>query len=148
MTTGAGEPLFVDTNILVYGAVPEGPFYATARQALETHVALGSALWVSRQILREFLAVLTRPQEFTPPIPIEVLAPAVRRFESLMQVADETAEVTARLLTLLEVVPCGGKQIHDANIVATMQVIGVRRLLTANPSDFHRFGSLITLGPL
>ena len=37
----------------------------------------------------------------------------------------------------------GGKQVHDANIVATMIAHGETRLLTFNESDFRRFGSLI-----
>ena len=39
----------------------------------------------------------------------------------------------------------GGKQVHDANIVATMLTHGETRLLTFNGADFHRFGSLIDL---
>jgi len=42
----------------------------------------------------------------------------------------------------------GGKQVHDANIVATMLVYGIPRLLTANPSDFARFAHLLTVEPL
>ncbi len=37
----------------------------------------------------------------------------------------------------------GGKQVHDANIVATMLAHGETRLLTFNGGDFHRFDSLI-----
>ncbi len=44
----------------------------------------------------------------------------VRYFQRRFQVADETAVVTARLLTLLRTIPAGGAQIHDANIVATL----------------------------
>ena len=32
-----------------------------------------------------------------------------------------------------------GKQVHDANIVATMLAHGVGRLLTFNVADFQRF---------
>ena len=39
----------------------------------------------------------------------------------------------------------GGKQIHDANIVATMLRYGVLALLTCNPEDFLRFKTLITI---
>lgn len=33
----------------------------------------------------------------------------------------------------------GGKQVHDANIVATMLAYGVPALLTHNGRDFERF---------
>ena len=38
--------------------------------------------------------------------------------------------------------------LHDANIVATMQVYDIKRLLTHNMRDFARFSSLITILPL
>ncbi len=41
--------------------------------------------------------------------------------------------------------PVGGRQIHDANIVATMQVHSIQKLLTDNVADFRRFGSIITI---
>ena len=37
----------------------------------------------------------------------------------------------------------GGKQIHDANVVATMLASGIPALLTHNVSDFDRFRNLI-----
>ncbi len=37
----------------------------------------------------------------------------------------------------------GGKQVHDANIVATMLAHGETRLLTFNGADFRRFSSVI-----
>ena len=38
-----------------------------------------------------------------------------------------------------------GRQVHDANIVATMIAHGERRLLTFNTADFKRFGAAIEL---
>ena len=42
-------------------------------------------------------------------------------------------------------VPVGGRQIHDANIVATMLAYGERRLPTFNAADFRRYGDIIEL---
>jgi len=39
----------------------------------------------------------------------------------------------------------GGRQVHDANIVATMLAYGKRRLLTFNGPDFRRFNELIEI---
>ena len=47
------------------------------------------------------------------------------------------------LIALCQEVPLAGKQVHDANIVATMLAHGERRLLTFNASDFQRFGERI-----
>ncbi len=61
---------------------------------------------------------------------------------------EDDERVTANLLTLVQQIPTGGKQVHDANIVATMQTYGITRLLTHNVADFVRFQPLITIVPL
>ena len=53
--------------------------------------------------------------------------------------------MTEYLVTLCREVPTGGRQIHDANIVATMLARGERRLLTFNAADFRRYGDRIEL---
>ena len=51
--------------------------------------------------------------------------------------------MTAVLLKLWRDVAVGGRQVHDANIVATMLAHGERRLLTFNDGDFVRFAPRI-----
>ncbi|MFO0801829.1 MAG: hypothetical protein U0791_01715 [Gemmataceae bacterium] len=41
--------------------------------------------------------------------------------------------MTRQLLLLLQSIPCGGKQVHDANIVASMLVRGVPNLPSTTP---------------
>ncbi len=40
---------------------------------------------------------------------------------------------------LLETVDCAVKQVHDANVVATMLVHGVETVVTMNVEEFTRF---------
>jgi predicted nucleic acid-binding protein len=56
--------------------------------------------------------------------------------------------VLDRLVDLLAVHRGSGRQVHDANIVATMLENGIRRLLTFNVVDFRRFARLIAIEPL
>lgn len=98
--TGAGNPTFIDTNVLVYSTVVQAPLHASARQSLDALRASATELWVSRQILREYLAVLTRPQTFTQPLPIAVLIADVQRFEMEFRVAEDRSDVTAELLRI------------------------------------------------
>ncbi len=65
-----------------------------------------------------------------------------------MLVADDGPQVTARLLELMEHIPIRGKQVHDANVVATMLAYDVHNLLTHNTADFARYSDLITVLPL
>lgn len=105
-------------------------------------------LWISRQVLREYLATLTRPQTFVTPQPIAILAAQVGQFQAQMNVAEDNATVTANLLVLLNSIGAGGKQVHDANIIATMQAHGITKLLTYNVLDFARFASIVDVIPL
>jgi predicted nucleic acid-binding protein len=148
MATSAVDPVFLDTNILVYANVSSAPLHALALSRLQQLWEVGHAMWISRQVLREYVAVLTRPQTFSQPQPTAVVVERVRFFLSHFQVADENAVITENLLTLLTPFDVKGKQVHDANIVATMQAYGVTHLLTHNASDFQRFADLITIMPL
>lgn len=140
--------VFIDTNVLVYASIPESPLHPVALNAIQTLEQADRELWISRQVLREYLATLTRPQIFTEPISVAVLTEAIHQFENRFRVAEDNHQVTERLLQLMEQVAVGGKQIHDANIVATMQAYGVHQLLTHNTTDFERFAELIAVLPL
>jgi predicted nucleic acid-binding protein len=145
MATTAVDHWLIDTNILVFAYLTHHPLYGAARTRLQTLAGAGAELWLSRQILREYLAAMTRPRQYTGAIPLASLIADVQAFEQSYHVAEDNAAVTARLLNLIEAVPCIGKQIHDANIVATMQEYGIQNLLTDNTADFARFGHLITV---
>ena len=145
---GGDRKIFLDTNMLVFANIEEAPLHTFALTALQEHEQAGTEMWISRQVLREYLATLSRPQTFTPPISSEKLALQIRAFIVRFQIADDTASVTERLLDLIRQGPIGGKQIHDANIVATMLTYNIPNLLTSNVEDFKRFSHLITVLPL
>lgn len=109
----AADPAFVDTNVLVYASQTQSAFHGRATAVLNWARQEQRELWISRQILREYLATVTRPQRDTPPLPV----------------ADSLADVgwLGRLL----------------NIAATMLAHGIPRLLTFNAADFRRFEPLI-----
>lgn len=54
--------IFLDSNVLVYASVIESPLYQPARKAIIGFLHQGYKCFISRQIIREFLVVLTRPQ--------------------------------------------------------------------------------------
>lgn len=144
-TTAAEQPaLFVDTNVLVYANIAEAPLHQAALSALQSARDAGRTLWISRQVLREYLVTLTRPQTFAA-VPRATVMEQVRLFVGRFQVADDTETVTAKLLDLMAKVPGGGKQVHDANIVATMLAYGIPALLTHNGRDFERFEDRIRI---
>ena len=137
--------MFVDTNVLVKGRILEAPGHAAAREELETAFGDSEPLRISRQVLREYLAVVTRRQPWAVGITLEVALADVARFKDAFEVLEDGPAVTDRLLALCREVPVAGRQIHDANIVATMLAHGERRLLTFNTADFRRYGDRIEL---
>jgi predicted nucleic acid-binding protein len=143
----AAERVFIDTNVLVYANQELAAFHLQARTRLAALADAGEELWISRQVLREYLAVVTRPHSRGAPLPASVAAERVRRFATVFQVAEDGSPVLDRLLDLLATYLTGGRQVYDANIVATMLCHDLRRLITFNTSDFHRFSSLIHLEP-
>jgi len=150
MTTAAAapEPVFVDTNVLVYAAIPAFPLHVVARARLTELDVQGVPLGISRQTVREYLSALSRPSTYTPPIPMTSLLADVSALLARFQVVEDGPAVTSALLTLLATVSCGGKQVYDANIVATMTTRSIRRILTHNVSDFVRFSTWIDVLPL
>jgi len=148
MAPTAGNVVFVDTNVLVFASFPGAPLHAAARARLTELDANGAVLWTSRQVLREFLSVTTRPGIVVPPPTSAALSQSVCQFEGAFQIADEDAGVTAHLLDLLRSRTIQGKQVHDANIVATMRRYGIQWLLTHNTSDFTRYAPDISVLPL
>lgn len=66
----------------------------------------------------------------------------------IYNILEDGAAVTGALLEIVSRFATSGRQIHDANIVATMLAHGVRRLLTFNTADFARFGGIIDLESL
>ena len=150
-TTSNSKPpkaIWIDTNILVYANLALSPFHHAAVTRLQTFDRQGCELWLSRQSLREYLSALTKTNSLTAPIPISSLAKDVRDFSARFLIGEDGAQVTDYLLDLLTRFPTGGKQVHDANIVASMLRYSVNHLLTHNVEDFKRFSSVVTILPL
>lgn len=137
--------MFIDTNVLVYSRILEAPNHGVARASLERAFRSPEPLRISRQVIREYLAVVTRPQVWTVAMTREEALEDVSRLMDSFEVLEDGPMVMDSLMTLCREVPVGGRQIHDANIVATMLAHGERRLLTFNVEDFLRYGDRIVL---
>ena len=97
---------------------------------------------------REFLAVLTRGPVEGRTFDVEEALAALGAWTSACELLDDGEPVLPELLDLIRRFAVRGKQVHDANIVATMRAHGVTILATLNGSDFRRFDELISLAPL
>ena len=136
---------FVDTNILLRAVLSRVPLHDEAEAMIQRMLDQDVELWISRQVIREYLVQATHPRTFSPPLAIDQVVYQLAMIEGPFRVADDTGAVTAQLLALLQTYPTRGKQIHDANIVATMLTYDITVLLTLNVADFRRFEDRITI---
>ena len=140
MDAMVGETLFLDTNVLLTATDRRRPLHNDVHELFATADSRGFHIALSGQVLREYLAVATRPVDSNG-LGLAV-SDAIANLESFLEFAkvfDETEAVARRLREIASTCGVYGKHIHDANIVATMQVHQISVLVTQNRKDFARF---------
>jgi predicted nucleic acid-binding protein len=137
--------MLLDTNVLVRARFEAAPRHGFALRWMRQVGESGEALRISRQVMREYLATVTRPQPWSPPVAMDAALSHVASLEAHFEILEDGPGVAEILTRLCREVPVAGKQVQDANIVATMLAHGERRLLTFNESDFRRYGERIAL---
>jgi predicted nucleic acid-binding protein len=83
---------FIDTNVLVYASAVGSPFHAQARAALGRLSGNGQVA-ISRQVLREYLAVMTRPQAWSTPLTVSAAMADTRFFCSRFAILEDGTEL-------------------------------------------------------
>jgi predicted nucleic acid-binding protein len=97
----AADPVFIDTNVLIYATRRTASEHAVAQGALARLEGEGRSLWISFQILREYLAAVTRPRATSGALSMRTAIADVRRFQQVFCVAEDQPAVLDRLLALL-----------------------------------------------
>jgi predicted nucleic acid-binding protein len=136
---------FVDTNILLRSIFVEMDRHEEADELIKQMVNDDTELWISGQVIREFIVQSTHPRTLDEPLIIEEVEVEIKKIKRFYQIADETATVRDTLIDLLKTYPTQGKQVHDANLIATMIANDIDALLTLNIKDFKRFSDRIKL---
>ena len=54
--------MFIDTNVLIHSRILEAPDHNIARATLQRAFQDPEPMRISRQVMREYLSVITRPQ--------------------------------------------------------------------------------------
>jgi len=139
-----GEAIFIDTNLLIYATSDESPFQNRSVELINRLMKDGIPCVISPQIIREYLVVFTRGLSPTDPARAAALS-NIHKFLEAFILLEENQQTVARLSAIVADGKAGGKQIHDANIVAVMQVHGVKRLVTHNLDDFKAYAQWIDI---
>jgi predicted nucleic acid-binding protein len=140
------DRVMLDTNVLL-AATDEGRAeHHDALTVVNDWAARRTDLCTSGQILREYLAVATRPDDKNGlGLSLPDALKNVRAIRQRTTLLAEDAKVADRLTGLLADVECRGKQVHDANLIATMLAYGIGSVVTMNVQDFARFAGHVTL---
>ena len=140
------DRVMLDTNVLLAATDQGRAGHRDALTVLNDWAAGHTDLCTSGQILREYLTVATRPAEKNGlGLNLPDALGNVRAIRERTTLLTEDSKVTDRLLGLLADVDCRGKQVHDANLVATMLVHGISTIVTVNMEDFTRFERHVSL---
>jgi predicted nucleic acid-binding protein len=141
----SGASVFLDTSLLVAATVEVHPSHDAAADTVHRLISQDARLFISPQICREFLVVLTRQPIHGRRIDLDEALAALHPWTVACTLLDELEAVHRACVDLVRRFGVHGKQIHDCNIVATMATYDVRLLATRNPSDFRRFHPVVSL---
>jgi len=137
-----------DTNVLLRSTHQTHPMHPTALTALTTLLRSGDRVCVTPQNIIEFWNACTRPEDrnglgLTP----GEADREASRLEGLLTLLPEVPAIYHEWRRLVVAYSVSGVQVHDAHIVASMNVYGIRSLLTFNGPDFIRYPGIHVIHP-
>jgi len=143
------EAALADSNILLRLAQPAHAEHSVTAAAVTKLIRQGFDLCVVPQNLVEFWAVATRPSTSRGGFGMKLDAAddELTRLRSLFHLLEGATGIADSWQRLVKQYQVSGKQVHDAHLVAAMQVYGVQKILTFNGDDFKRYPGISVLNP-
>lgn len=144
----AETPYLVDSNILLRWVKPDHSDYPIIKSAIDTVLRRDGVLCYTSQNLAEFWNACTRPVDRNgyglSPASADYLA---KTFEENFRLLPDSAAVHEEWRKILVTHQVSGIKVHDARLVASMRVHGVKRILTFNHRDFARYADIEAISP-
>ena len=138
-----------DTNVLLRLARRNDPQRQLALEAVRILRSRDDVLCVTPQVLSEFWNVCTRPASARGGLGLSLTqterkARLIERHFLLLPDSLATFQEWRRLVVTHSVMGVG---VHDAKLVASMNVHGITNLLTFNVSDYKRYPGIASVSP-
>jgi predicted nucleic acid-binding protein len=138
-----------DTNLFLRLARRNDPQRTIVLDALRKLRSRNDVLCFTPQVVSEFWNVCTRPSSARggvglSPTQTERKARLIERYFRLLPDSLATFQEWRRLVTAHSVM---GVEVHDAKLVASMNVYGVTHLVTFNVIDFKRYSGITVISP-
>jgi predicted nucleic acid-binding protein len=130
----------VDTNVLLRRIQPGQGQQAVAIESVARLVEAHEPVYFTLQNISEFWNVATRPLSSNGlGLSIERVQAEVGKIEQYLDLLPDSPEVYEEWRRLVVAQSVRGRMVHDAKLVATMNVHRVRRILTFDVGDFARY---------
>jgi predicted nucleic acid-binding protein len=140
--------VLIDSNVLIFSIQQGHPWHEDSMNAIEAILASDETACVFLQNIAEFWNVCTRPANKNGlGLTAEETERRLNGLDSILTVLHDTSAVYSEWRKLIVQHEVKGLQVHDARIVAAMQVHGVTRILTYNPQDFKRYTRITAVDP-
>lgn len=138
----------VDSSVCLRTIEITDPLRATTLDHLAEAVRKGDTLIVVAQIVAECWSVLTRPKQnngfgFQPS---EARA-EIDKLLNFLQGEPDHQSLFSRLGPYAEKYQVSGRQIHDAKLALTCELLGLDGIVTYNKADFARYTTIRALEP-
>ncbi|MEW6126783.1 MAG: type II toxin-antitoxin system VapC family toxin [Acidobacteriota bacterium] len=138
-----------DTNIFLRLALRNDPDRSLVFDALQKLILRSDRLFYTSQILGEFWNVCTRPTSARSGLglSIEQTERKVRLIERHFRLLPDSVAVHQEWRRIIPAYGVSGVQVHDARLVAAMQVHGLQNIITLNLKDFARYSGINAIHP-
>jgi predicted nucleic acid-binding protein len=141
--------VLVDSGILLRLLERTDPQHGVIRGAVRALRGRGEILVTAPQNASEFWNVCTRPVTARGGFGLSITDAdrRLRVIERLFRVVPESPSAYPNWRLLLVTHGVRGVQVHDARLVALMQVHGITHVLTLNGVDFARYPGIVAIDP-
>ncbi len=136
----------LDTNVMWRRFDLSDARHQLVKAALDALIMRGETLAITAQNFLEYQSLATRP------IAVNGLGltrneanDKAKEIEALFEFLPDTPDIYPYWRMLMESCNVGGRQVHDARLIAVMLAHGVTHFLTLNPSDFRRFAQITVI---
>jgi predicted nucleic acid-binding protein len=137
-----------DTNVLIRSVEWKHSLHPEAAAAMKALLLLGQRVCITPQNVAEFWNVCTRPADGNGlGLSLLELDREVSRLESILLLLPDVPAIYSERRRLVVSHSISGAQVHDARLVAAMNVYGISRILTFNIQDFARYPGIAAVHP-
>jgi predicted nucleic acid-binding protein len=138
----------LDTNVLLRLSKPTNPEFHLLRAVLRVFQGNKTQLFYTSQNLIEFWNVLTRPADRNGyGLSVAEADKETKRLERSLLLLPSMDAIHKEWRRIVVAYGVSGVQVHDAHLVAAMNVHGVSHLLTLNTRDFTRYREITVVHP-